>query len=370
MAEPNSTADLLRRIRQGSGKLQETLVYPEDLGSVETTDYLNYMAIYVWERTNTAKLGDNNSGLNILGAKNLDETTGKVSEDANGTIKAPASSEVYSEAGAQAGLENFTLDIPRAINKTNILLYLPPGIVSQHSAAWNAVETKAVMSTAKAADAAAQRAKQEAEIVVDETTKGNPTKAISSALAGAFGGAVDAATSSGLLLTASEIAGGVGIQGVTEIATSKIGQILNPYTEVVFSGISNRTFSFQFKFLPKSHSEAVTVDSIIRMLKYHSLPSIQPKDITINYPSEFQIEFWSTKKQVDANGNVTYSTDKNKRLFKMDMLACTGVDVNYTPTGNLRQFSDGYITEIDLTISFTEMTIQTRGKISQEFPTE
>jgi len=47
----------------------------------------------------------------------------------------------------------------------------------------------------------------------------------------------------------------------------------NPYEEQLFNGIDFRTFTFDFAFAPSNSSEAMEVDSIIKMFRKHSRPN-------------------------------------------------------------------------------------------------
>ena len=43
--------------------------------------------------------------------------------------------------------------------------------------------------------------------------------------------------------------------------------------EMVFEGVDRRSFSFSFKMMPKSESEAIAVDKIVNMFRFYMAPS-------------------------------------------------------------------------------------------------
>ena len=51
--------------------------------------------------------------------------------------------------------------------------------------------------------------------------------------------------------------------------------ITNPYMEVLFNGVQNRTFSFTFKMIPQSEREQESVKAIVDEFKFHRAPEFK-----------------------------------------------------------------------------------------------
>ena len=63
-------------------------------------------------------------------------------------------------------------------------------------------------------------------------------------------------------------------KGIKAILFARSGKAVNNRLELIFSGLAKRSFSFNFKFLPKSYQEAKAVYNIVRRFKFHMLPEI------------------------------------------------------------------------------------------------
>lgn len=69
------------------------------------------------------------------------------------------------------------------------------------------------------------------------------------------------------------------------------GVTLNKNVTTEFTGVGTRQFQFQFKFVPTSISEAVTIDKIVRYLRRGVYPEPTVGGISLKYPPKWQIEF-------------------------------------------------------------------------------
>ena len=82
--------------------------------------------------------------------------------------------------------------------------------------------------------------------------------------------------------------------GFKAILFGRSGKAVNNRLELIFSGLAKRSFTFNFKFLPKSYQEAKAVYNIIRRFKFHMLPEIAG-DVTTSRtfitPDVFDIKY-------------------------------------------------------------------------------
>lgn len=145
----------------------------------------------------------------------------------------------------------------------------------------------------------------------------------------------------------------------TNIALSKApqgvgvatGLAANPKKEQVFKGVNFRTFSFDYKFFPRSSSESQNVMNIIKEFKLHMHPEFKDaNNFVYVYPSEFDITYYSNGKE-------------NDKIHRHTSCVLTDMSVNYTPNGMFNTFADGMPTQIDITLSFRELGLLTKDKI-------
>jgi len=161
-------------------------------------------------------------------------------------------------------------------------------------------------------------------------------------------------------------------QNVTDLALYNSGYALNPQLQVLFKGSKNREFVFTFKFVPRNSYEALTIESIIRTLRYHAAPNYQtsgPDGLEGSFglgsgasnnsryfipPSQFEIEFL-----VMDQSTAVYN-DKLPRIAKSVL---TNVDVNYAPSGQFAAYQDFQPVETQLQLTFTETVVLTKPDI-------
>ena len=139
----------------------------------------------------------------------------------------------------------------------------------------------------------------------------------------------------------------------------------NPYEEMMFSGITFRTFNFDFVFRPESLDEIKVVDNIIKAFRRYSRPSFtSEKNLgksIMNYPMEYGIEFLTADEgntefkgqgpKEPAAGEV-YT--RNKHLPRIKTCVCEKVSTNYTAQGVWAAYNSGAPVAISLSLGFKE----------------
>lgn len=132
-------------------------------------------------------------------------------------------------------------------------------------------------------------------------------------------------------------------------------RVINPQLEIMFDGMTFRTFDMQFQFRPNSKQEADKVREIIYELKTAMLPdAFQLKEGSgvdeysenyFNRPNLFNIEY------------VGPIADKVDGFLPAFLTAC---NVTYNGGGKMETFTDGTPLIIDMTLSFQENVIMTQ----------
>ncbi len=153
-------------------------------------------------------------------------------------------------------------------------------------------------------------------------------------------------------MTAASIASALTPFNVKDAATFYRQSILNPYMEVIFNGVSNRTFSFTFKFIPRSREEQDSVKEIIDLLKFHRAPEKKKSKVNSlwSFPSTFDISF------LKKNGQV------NEWLFKISTCALTDLTVQQGSEGSYASFEDASPYSTTITLQFTELEVLTKER--------
>jgi len=118
---------------------------------------------------------------------------------------------------------------------------------------------------------------------------------------------------------------------------------VNPNTRALFQGVTPRQFSFTFKMIPTSQTEAVQAENIIKLFRKELYPDpifAGPIPVGFKFPNLFEIKFkW-------RNG-------ENDHLPQPLLCYLRDVQTNYTPT-TTGWHDDGRVTEMDLTLQFQE----------------
>ena len=132
------------------------------------------------------------------------------------------------------------------------------------------------------------------------------------------------------------------------------GRILNNRTELIFENIDRRTFTFDFKMIPRTEAEAVAIKEIVKKFRFHMSPSFDQNSITnrtMIVPSMFQVEF---------------KPNNNGYLPKIGLSVCTSCNVTY---GGARPqfYSDGSPVETSMTITLQEIELITKTRINNGF---
>ena len=167
-------------------------------------------------------------------------------------------------------------------------------------------------------------------------------------------GALGEGGTAALSMTMAKIPSVFGLGGDLQAGLSKAtGLQLNPFKEVIFEAIDFRSFSFNFKFLPRSQSEARTVKEIIDKFKFHMHPEVASSNLFFLYPSEFQISY-------------VFAGTESPHMHKFAPCVLENMDVTYGGD-TFSAFEDGRPVETNITLTFRETEIMTKELIEQGY---
>jgi hypothetical protein len=142
-----------------------------------------------------------------------------------------------------------------------------------------------------------------------------------------------------------------------ELLSLATGSVANNYAETMFKSVSNRTIPFSWNLTPRNSKEAMAIDSLLRMFRFHMLPEYKQNigngNAYLMYPSSFDIVFW-------------LEGAPNPFIPRVGTCALTQMSINGTPNGQYISMIDGAPQSVTLSLTFMEM--QTLSKDSVASP--
>jgi hypothetical protein len=222
--------------------------------------------------------------------------------------------------------------------QTAIALHVPNQLSIKYGANYSDEDTFGMQALIDGGEAVARALEEGGKALMNKDTKG-----ATSAIQGAKGTVTSIVASAAL----SKGPGGAAMSVMTGLAP-------NPMKEQIFKGVDFRTFTMDYQFAPRNATESENVLKIIKAFKYHMHPEFKQDsgNFLFLYPSEFDITYF-------------HKGTENMNIHRHTSCVLTDMDVNYTPNGNFSTFDGGMPTQINMTLSFKELTILTKELIDQ-----
>lgn len=173
------------------------------------------------------------------------------------------------------------------------------------------------------------------------------------------------------------------IPNLMDRAGAKYGMAYTDRMQVFFKNMGKRSFSYTFKFMPKSRAESIRVDDIVKMFRFYGSPSyLNSKTVQGNNEGmgtggteRGQSGGWSIMRQPQIFEIVyMYKDKRNEYLNRISHCVLDSVSITYNgdnnkffnPSDDKKSGSPAPVeTQIDL--SFKEIEIITKDKIDQGF---
>ena len=152
--------------------------------------------------------------------------------------------------------------------------------------------------------------------------------------------------------------------GAKAIMFAKSGKVVSNRMELIFSGVGKRSFSYTFKFLPRSQKESKDVKSIVEKFKYHMLPKVEGdpgSSRTFVTPDTFDIEYrW------------VGSSNHNPYLNKISTCVLENMSVKYGGSVGYQAFEpdeagDTPPVETEISLQFKELEIITKTRAKEGY---
>ena len=210
----------------------------------------------------------------------------------------------------------------------SVILPIPAGIGDANAVSWGGNSMSAVQAAL-------------AQAALAGITK-NPGEAVDSLLTSAQ----RVADNSGEVGTAlaNTLAGMA--SGNQNLITRTTGAILNPNLDLLFQAPTLRPFNFNFSLSPRDPKEAETVMKIIRFFKQGMSPIRSKSNLFLKSPHTFQLQYLLREGR---------RSREHPFINKFKECALQSFGVQYTPTGNYSTFSDGVMTQYNISMTFTEL---------------
>jgi len=143
------------------------------------------------------------------------------------------------------------------------------------------------------------------------------------------------------------------VSGAIQAASGKVS---NPNKEQLFKSMNFRSFTFDYKFAPRSQDEFNQVNEIIKLFKKNMHSEKDASGLFLIYPSEFDIEF-------------RYNGTANQWLHRVKSCALSDMRLSFGNGDTFTAFSGtgGAPSEIGMSLVFKELEILTADDIEQGY---
>ncbi len=286
--------------------------FPDDLGSAANSYYVKF-EVYMLD-----------TGKGLSGVRG--------DSDKEVTFVEGEGPRMAQNMGPEGQLRNTSVAGSPVLKKLSeiIALPMPDSIVTDHSTMWSKAEGGLVS----------------AMVAMGDEFLNNPGTVSESATKAAKAMSLGAASGIAGLLEQIDLEGAkTNLKLLTKRAP-------NPRNEFLFDGVNNRSFNFQWKFIPKSAAEAIKLHFLLEKMKLYMYPELDQSTSGNFYlfPAMFDITFM-------------HGAQENKWLYRTSTCALTNMIINYTGAGQwVATNYNGAPVAWEVTMQFTEMEFLHRDR--------
>ena len=271
--------------------------------------------------------------------RQLGPETGNSDADIGSTLKKAPPAHDFDNGGADSLGVSSLYNNTRRISDS-VSMYLPASVEDTTTAAYDDSATGIVGFLAASGVAASSTDRASMAKLIGGTLKGLGADVTAKAV-GAIG----------------DVFGAEGTEQLIKKAFG--GNADNPYMEVLFNAMQLRTFTYNFQFAPRSEEEAIEVQKIIQLFRFHMAPELRPGvNRYLGLPSQFDIHYMYLTKEGVASENNFYN--------KIATCVLQDCKINYTPDG-VKSFADGGPVQTTMSLTFKETELLTKDKIAKGF---
>ena len=286
-----------------------SFTYPLDMMK-EKTDHL-LIRIFNYERKGEIfGLGDPSSG-----------------SESSSALKIPGFTDIFNDPKTREKIE-----------KTARYIFLP--IPQQVSDAISVSYAEDRLNPAQAAGLKAAGSVLESSGLSDALKNaGNFGRAVLNDMKGVDAGTIQAVKAAAAGISINTLGANV---SPTALITRASGQVLQSNLELLFSGVTLRSFPFVYDFVARDPREGEVIKGIIRTLKKSMTAKNGRDSLFIQSPDVFQLEY--------KTGN-----EMHPFLNSFKVCALSDLSVNYTGSGTYATYGDGTPVHIQVQMTFKEI---------------
>lgn len=134
-------------------------------------------------------------------------------------------------------------------------------------------------------------------------------------------------------------------------AQRDIGRVRNPHHTMIFDGVQLKSYAFTWKFSPRSQEEAITLEEIIRNIKFYMHPQLSTTGFSMEYPHLAELQF---------------EVGQNKIVPNVKTSFLKNLTINGSAGGVPSFYKDGRSTIVEMGLAFQEINVQTRDDFLPE----
>jgi hypothetical protein len=134
-------------------------------------------------------------------------------------------------------------------------------------------------------------------------------------------------------------------------AQRDIGRVRNPHHTMIFDGVQLKSYAFTWKFSPRSQQEAITLEEIIRNIKFYMHPQLSNTGFSMEYPHLAELQF---------------EVGQNKLVPNVKTSFLKNLTINGSAGGVPSFYKDGRSTIVEMGLAFQEINVQTRDDFLPE----
>lgn len=224
-----------------------------------------------------------------------------------------------------------------------------------------------------------------ADAIISGIVSGMASGAIAAGVTGTLAGGRmgSKGAQSAALARGADIIGG---NDLTKAIAAQKGLAANPHKVMLFNGNGFRTHQFNYSFSPKSYDEAVTLNNIIRKMKFYANPSFETAEVNLGTDKLGKVgSAINTVFGASSDGKLDVSVGKHffkypeyfeikfrhpDFLFNIGPSVIESFSVNYhgggVPSYSRTQGREPTPTQINIEMSFKETEIITKERIRDE----
>lgn len=142
--------------------------------------------------------------------------------------------------------------------------------------------------------------------------------------------------------------------------------VLNPNTELLFTGFDLRSFFLSFKMVARDQAETTLIRDIITTIKRAMLPSMEKKEGGLTAPGDDANADAASFINIPSLVDVKFMAGSNANPYLTQYKPCaiTSLSVNYTPDGSFAVYDNFAPVAVTMQVGFAETKLVYREEVT------